>query len=94
MNDSNEELRDILWLKVEMLTGTKFFCRENPPVTSLNYSDEANYAIDELQELDRNSIKQNECQLDYWLMLEPGSIGYMFMDKYQWKVKISQNSFG
>ena len=38
MIESMEEELNALWLEVEILTGTKFFCQENHPLT---YSDEA-----------------------------------------------------
>ena len=38
MDDLIEEEKDALWVEVEILTGTKFFCQENHPLT---YSDEA-----------------------------------------------------
>ena len=38
MDDLREKEKDPLWVEVEILTGTKFLCQENHPLT---YSDEA-----------------------------------------------------
>ena len=38
MDDLIEKEKDALWVEVDILTGTKFLCQENHPLT---YSDEA-----------------------------------------------------
>ena len=59
MINSIEERIILLWLEVEMLTGTKFFCGENPPLPTYQYSMQANEAIEELQELIKGLLTEN-----------------------------------
>ena len=89
MTDSMEEERESLWLEVEMLTGTKFFCGENPPLPTYQYSMQANEAIEELQELMEGLLTENGCSSQHQVMQELGIDVYNSPTEYSWKVKMS-----
>ena len=89
MTDSMEEEREALWLEVEMLTGTKFFCGENPPLPTYQYSMQANEAIEELQELMEGLLTENGCSSQHQVMQELGIDVYNSPTEYSWEVKMS-----
>jgi hypothetical protein len=89
MINSIEERIILLWLEVEMLTGTKFFFRENPPLPTYQYSMQANEAIEELQELMEGLLTENGCPSQHQVMQELGIDVYNSPTEYSWKVKMS-----
>ena len=79
MNDSMEEEiyalekeKDEMWLKVEIMTRTKFFCHETPPLIRTYFSNEANEVIDELQDLIRRINNLSNIHLESRMMRELG----------------------
>ena len=51
MTDSLEEEREVLWFRVEELTGVKFINHNEPPEVLSEYSDEAKEAIEKLKDV-------------------------------------------
>ena len=96
MNDSMEEEiyalekeKDEMWLKVEIMTRTKFFCHETPPLIRTYFSNEANEVIDELQDLIRRINNLSNIHLESRMMRELGIEIGMSPEEYLWKVKLS-----
>ena len=51
MNDSLEQEREALWLRIEQLTWIKFIIHKEPPEVLAGYSDEAKEAIEKLKDV-------------------------------------------
>ena len=91
MINSIEERINLLWLEIEMQTGTKFFCRENAPLPNYQYSMQANEAIAELQVLIKGLLTENGCPSQHQVMQELGIDVCISQTEYLWKVKMSHD---
>ena len=86
---TGEEELNALWLEVEILTGIKFFCRETTPLTCTYYSDEANGAIEKLQDLNQRIVNQNDRLFESTMLQKLWIVNGMSTEGYLWKVKMS-----
>ena len=85
MIDSMDEELNALWLEVETLTGIKYLRRTIPPNISVQFSDEANIAIEHLKDLHQRINNRKDVRLLSRMQKEL-NYGVMSPEIYLWWV--------
>jgi len=84
IDSMDDELND-LWLEVETLTGIKYLRRTIPPNVSDQFSDEANIAIEHLEDLHQRINNRKDVRLLSRMQQELND-GEMSPEIYLWWV--------
>ena len=86
MTDSLEREREVLWVRVEGVTGVKFINHKEPPEILAEYSDEAKEAIEKLKNVHQRVNNRADVRRLSKMMKELNNDGEMSAETYLWWV--------